>query len=680
MKAVELMLLIGEAKPEFVMEADEPVKVTRISRKKVLLIAAAIAAALLLTGCVAVTMLRLQDMKVGQREYTHSYDAQGKPMEPEQRTLDELSFYGYDGSPAQLAARELNEFYRTYDPDGKKIPANDLPDPAVPEQYANTYRCYTPEMVQKVDEIAEKYGLKLLGESMVAQTWQFAAAQAGLGIENLLVSGSHGEIRPNNGMLYPPRDFHLSYQLTLAESRLWPYGVFVDQRYSSSDYLAPSVSYVLDQADYSQWEYTTTTGQTVLLALDHTGRGLIVAPKEETVLTYAITGNRSGSEYPDADDVIGKDALEELADQFDYNIHPNIPDAAVLKQALMDADKAHEEALARARQCGDLGEYLQSNIMRFRDWYYVFYDFYGDGNDTILLSKGGNAFYWAITLRDGEAQEQPLSSSMILENGGLKTGDADPETGNCCYTFYAPTELGSPCRHGSHTWESGAQLVTLYQENGQWYQIMDINRSDKRDPITEAQAQEIMAQYPEKPLNWTPVMDFPMADGRNLKDTLETLNEDLSRDQLLEKYRELAREKDQYRYFALRDVNGDGQEELLLSTDLDTIDATYVYRYGQFYNLTYYSIPHYTLCQDNVMIFTHIHRERDGAEEEQMLFHRFVDDTKIACFAQISHHKATDVYEEYGTSAPMSQEEAKALVEKYPPIDPGLRPISELTS
>ena len=133
------------------------------SLRRPLLVAAAIAAALLLVGCGIVYALRLQDMSIGKASYTQRFDDKGKAIDPVEKSLDIITPYGRSGDAIQQALKEWYEFQESYDPD--YLLATNEPDiPGIPNQYEYTYSCYTQEMVDKVNEIAAKYDLKLLEE------------------------------------------------------------------------------------------------------------------------------------------------------------------------------------------------------------------------------------------------------------------------------------------------------------------------------------------------------------------------------------------------------------------------------------------------------------------------------------------------------------------------------------
>lgn len=168
MKAVELMLLIGEAKPEYVLEADEPMAV-RSSRKKLFLLAAVIAAALILAGCALVYVLKMQNLQVDEQVSTVPVIDEDTGLSAGTAPVIQpvLTLAGLEGSPSHQAAKEWYDFKRAYDPDHLKqvTLAQENKIPEFPSQYA-AYNIYTQEMKDKLDEIVQKYDLKYMGSSV----------------------------------------------------------------------------------------------------------------------------------------------------------------------------------------------------------------------------------------------------------------------------------------------------------------------------------------------------------------------------------------------------------------------------------------------------------------------------------------------------------------------------------
>ena len=112
-----------------------------------------------------VYVLHLQDMKIGEEVITQEAwtGPSGEYMPSTEWVNTQLSLQGYNGSPEQQALREWLDFKEQYDPDGTLMKENNMNESGVPEQYYITYDCYTFEMMDKLNEILDKYHLNALG-------------------------------------------------------------------------------------------------------------------------------------------------------------------------------------------------------------------------------------------------------------------------------------------------------------------------------------------------------------------------------------------------------------------------------------------------------------------------------------------------------------------------------------
>lgn len=172
MNAQDILDMIGDAKGSYVWDAQQvrsgliTTEHRKIPARKLWLIAAVIALALLLVGCAVVYVLSLQDMKIGEKTITKQehYGPNWVVIEETQITYDVLSVQSFSDSPNQQATREWQAYTDSFDPyDLLEIP--DEVRLSVPDAYSN-FGCWSPEMMEKLDEIAQKHGLKLMGENI----------------------------------------------------------------------------------------------------------------------------------------------------------------------------------------------------------------------------------------------------------------------------------------------------------------------------------------------------------------------------------------------------------------------------------------------------------------------------------------------------------------------------------
>ena len=633
------------------------------SLRRPLLVAAAIAAALLLVGCGIVYALRLQDMSIGKASYTQRFDDKGKAIDPVEKSMDIITPYGRSGDAIQQALKEWYEFQESYDPDGALL--TDEPDiPDIPNQYEYTYSCYTQEMVDKVDEIAAKYDLKLLEEWIPFQRYQSDIFLEETGIQSLLLPDSDAQITGMAGMLYPPYNFSMEFNLVTenAGTLMTSYG------YARKDYFPRAFPGGMDIDAYEQWDHTTPGGTKLLLALSGKGQGEIIAEQENAMIMISIDGNRATSHtaYPDASEVMTKAELESIADQFDYSVQPKEVNRAVVEEKLAAAEEAYQAEHAYVPETyTDFSDYLKKRVyIPDESRQYAFSDLTGDGVDELLLGRDGAFFYW-LSMENGEVVENVYGDTYLCK-------------GNILEQYVAPDMYGDIERHTYSKPENGGygdKIVAVERVGNQWYRSYDIYERDKTE-ISQDEAAAIMAKYPRIQLDWKPLMDYPLDEsGLTLGSYLKAKDVQPSDDELLRIYKDcLSRQDSFYTHYRIMDINGDGVKDLLRSGDGDHYWDIVTYRYG---NLQILSTMDFYLCEDNVMERVELFHEEAGVEIEGTSFSRCNGfDLETLDFA--AYNKATASWQSdyYGT--PMSEADAKAILAKYSRVDQGMQPISQL--
>lgn len=673
MTGKDLFIALGDISQKYYDEAENDTAVRRFkSIRRPLLIAAAIAMALLLVGCGIVYALRLQDMSIGQETYTQSFDEKGKAIEPVEKTRDIITIYGHSGDAIQLALKEWYEFLETYDPDGALMDNN--PDhPEIPNQYEYTYSCYTQEMVDKVNEIAGKYNLKLLEEWIPFQAWQGDIFLRESGIGSFVLPESGAKISRISGMYYPPYNLDMDFELTTdnLDTKLW--GTI---EYARKDYFPRAFPGGMDLSLFEQWDYTAPDGTPLLLALSSKGSAYIIAESENAMLIYSIGGNFSGSAYPSADEVMTKEQLESVAEVFDYSIRPQIMDRTAVEQKLEEAQAAYDAAHTYVPETySSFTDYLKADILMYDDkLQYSFHDLTGDGSDDLLIGKAG-AFDKCIYIQNGEILSQFFGNTYVCEGGILEQYGAYEifET----HQYVTPNFIADP-----GDMDTAYNVVTdLQRTRDQW-------TCDHGDPascreITSEEAQTIMAQYPRLELNWMPLMEYPLSDGYTLGDYLKGKDVRVSSEELREIYRNyLLEEGLHYSHYRILDINGDGVDDLLLKGENDSFigntDYYWIaltYRYGHIEGIA----SDFYLCEDGVLEKVETrHAGGFGVEKNGHQFMRCIGfDEELYEF--VVFNKATASWQtDWWDEEPIPEEEAKAILAKYPRVDQGMRPISEL--
>ena len=635
------------------------------SLRRPLLVAAAIAAALLLVGCGIVYALRLQDMSIGKETYTQRFDDKGKAIDPVEKSLDIIIPYGRSGDAIQQALKEWYEFQESYDQD-HALMTNEPDIPSIPNQYEYTYSCYTQEMVDKVNEIAAKYNLKLLDEWIPFQRYQSDIFLEETGIQSLLLPDSDAQIRELVGMLFPPYNIRMEFQIATKNAGS-PWGYY---HYTRKDYFPEGSTKYMDLGSYEQWDYTTPGGTKLLLALSSKGQGEIIAEQENAMIMISIDGNRSLSHtnYPDASEVMTKAELESIADQFDYSIQPKEVNRAVVEEKLAAAEEAYQAEHAYVPETyTDFSDYLKKNVyIPDESRQYSFYDLTGDGVDELLLGQDGAFTDW-LEMENGEVMFRGYGESYLCEGNVLELYKAQDT--------YWDIEQHTYYKSASGEIRDRDKIVSVKREGNQWYRSHDIYERDKTE-ISQDEAAAIMAKYPRIQLEWKPLMDYPLDEsGLTLGSYLKAKDVQPSDDELLRIYKDcLSRQDSFYTHYRIMDINGDGVKDLLRSGDGERYWDIWTYRYG---NLIPLATMDFYLCENNVMERVELFHEEAVVEIEGTSFSRCNGfDLETLDFA--AYNKATASWQSdyYGT--PMSEADAKAILAKYSRVDQGMQPISQL--
>lgn len=686
MTPMKLIKVIGDVDESYVLSALETRDVhaktnNRTSRSRSLLIAALVALMLLLVGCAVMYVLRLQDMSVGKETYTQTFDDSGKAIKPVEKEWDVLTPFGHSGDPIQLATKEWSDFLETYDPDGALMDNN--PDhPEIPNQYEYTYSCYTQEMVEMVDEIAQKYDLKLLGELITFQEWQSEIFLEESGIGSLILPDSGAEMIGLSGLLYPPHNLRMEIGVKLKEidTKLW-----AKVLYARKDYFPVNTLWGMDLSLLQQWNYTNRDGTVLLLALDHKGNCYIIADLSEAVMVLLVDGNFSGSAYPTAEEIMTKEQLEMVADVFDYSIQPQILDREAVMEKLAESDAAHDaETAYEPETYANFSEVLISRYdIPNHMAQYTFFDLTGDGVEELLLDYSGDGAIdeWH-TIQDGEVQCFWGNNTFLCNGYVLEQYLPDSERDDYAQYYYRKADSDTAWLDLDYEsmgeWIGGLSLI-----GGKWTFMPEFNSLDTEE-VTAEEALSFMAQYPRISLDWKSVMNYPLSEDQTLSDYLNEKDVRVSDAELLDLYKTYLNERENmhYSHYRILDINGDGVDDLLLKRENDALlgNTDYyclalTYRYGI---VTGFASDFY-LCEDGVL--EHVDTRHAGGFGVEKDGHEFLrcDGLETEVLDFVAYNKSTASWQtDWWDNIPITEEEANAILAKYPRIDQGMRPISEL--
>ena len=680
MNANEILDMIGDAKGTYLWETqkyrDGSAGAKPLPRRRLWLVAAVIGLMLLLVGCTVAYVLRLQDLKVAEYRPTTPtvYDENGDvislPTLP-QRT--QITLQGAN----QEALAEWNSFCRDYDPDGAIVTANDNNELGIPNPYYIPYGCYSWEMVNKLDEIVQKYDLKLLSPDVGCQYYESSVLFSSLGIDGVF----HGDVEYLSGYFYPEGTFNIEL-LFQPDTDQWPYeDNLASYYYSVKEYFDPVYYEVADLENCTQWNYTRSDGRTVLLVMNDE-QARIIADLQDALVTVSFASSKwdGGTKVQ-----MTQSALEQISEQFDFSIQPHPADMTKV-DALMEAARAAYEAerAAAAENLYTQGyeQYIQQKLekaaahsTRTRDGlFYSLCDLNGDG--VMELLSGGKASLWEIlSMRDGKSYQyadcEKISSLAALqftvcENHVLELERIRDNSAEIWYYFRAEAE-------------GLTFLEGLEREEGIWYSLPVLPPADprakERTEITEQQAQAIIASYvpletqperqqmkrygePVKPIPWTDPYAIYIAEAL----------------EWLEDARKLT--------YTLMDLNGDGIQELIARD-------TWTIRAGS--TEPVYALSVHTIVDGKLVIVQGSHGMTDVCEggilmygEEDGTHYEFyrMKGTELELIEMIYQDRIQKywvraVEGENPQSSNCSEETARSYIAQYHPIELNMKPFSE---
>jgi len=676
--ANEILDMIGDAKGTYLWETQKYRDGTAGAKPlpRLWLVAAVIGLMLLLVGCTVAYVLRLQDLKVAEYRPTTPtvYDENGDVISlPTLAPRTQITLQGAN----QEALAEWNSFCQDYDPDGAIVTANDNNELGIPNRYYIPYGCYSWEMVNKLDEIVQKYDLKLLSPDVGCQSYESSVLFSSLGIDGVF----HGDVEYLSGYFYPEGTFKIEL-LFRPDTDQWPYkDNSASYYYSVKEYFDPVYYEVADLENCTQWNYTRSDGRTVLLVMNDE-QARIITDLQDALVTVSFASSKwdGGTKVQ-----MTQSALEQISEQFDFSIQPHPADMTKV-DALMEAARAAYEAerAAAAENLYTKGyeQYIQQKLekaaahsTRMRDGlFYALCDLNGDG--VMELLSGGKASLWEIlSMRDGKSYQyadcEKISSLAALqftvcENHVLELERIRDNSAEIWYYFRAEAE-------------GLTYLEGLEKNEDTWYSLpvspTEGPDAEVRTEITEQQAQTIIASYvpletqpqwqqmkrygePVKPIPWTDPYAIYIAEALEWLEDAGKLT------------------------YTLMDLNGDGIQELI-ARDTWTIRAGST---EPVYALSVHTIVDGELvivqgshgmtdvCEGGILMYS----EEDGTHYE---FYR-MKGTELELIEMIYQDRIQKYWVrvvggENPQSSNCSEETARSYIAQYHPIELNMKPFSE---
>ena len=238
------------------------------------------------------------------------YHDNGDPDQPYGNT-DVMSLQGLAGSPEFEANARWHAFYESYDPDGAILASVGNSDTGLEPRY-DAYPCYTREMADTLDAIAEESGLELLSGLTL-----YGAAELPDWMRNTLPQSCGAfDHCIYDGYSFDNGSFKTDGAFFFCDAR-WPYETNYQFVCNRKGYLSVSYLAIGDADDYTQWAYETASGVTVTLALGP-DKALIIADLPDAYLVVNVLDVRVG-DVQQGEAALPAEILEAMADAFRFD-------------------------------------------------------------------------------------------------------------------------------------------------------------------------------------------------------------------------------------------------------------------------------------------------------------------------------------------------------------------------
>lgn len=341
MTGKDLFIALGNISPQYYDEAENDTIASPQGHKSLrrpLLIAAVIALTLLLVGCAVVYMLSMKEINIGQQQTyqdVFAYDPESGQavayLGQETVTEEVLTLAGLKGSRNYQAAQKWFDFKQSYDPNHEIRSSVSENLPEFPQEYA-AYHLYSQEMKDKLDEIIEKYDLKLIGRTVPFKTEE--GTLKALGLKDIAIPGTDATMELDYAAYQECGNLDMDFRFILPgaadendlKTRCHIY-------YMHKDAFTEDVISLREIETWKEWNYTTASGANVLIFRSPTDwRGYIFCdmPNYTVTLRFAfideqyttyITGKTVHEQ-----EFMTDQQIERLADAIDFSIEPQLID------------------------------------------------------------------------------------------------------------------------------------------------------------------------------------------------------------------------------------------------------------------------------------------------------------------------------------------------------------------
>ncbi len=558
------------------------------------------------------------------------------------------------------ASMEIKDYVQSHNATGDV-------DETLSEAY-RAYGCRNTEMAQKVDEICTKYGLNKVGDGISPDTTEemFTA----LNVRSMVKASGNGDVTTSNPSYSADGNFEFWGATTVS-------GVDYPIEYRAYRAMKQTLSTayweIENTSDYQWSNYVTTAGTNVLIAVGQ-NNSLVLTDTGDSVVVIVVMNATTG------DTQTGKAALEAFANTFDLSLAPRTRNAPVETTAPTESGTAIPEAYqpviakyvtaltehwgGEACSNGDIS-ILVSYATSPSELGYALLDLDNDGTDELIIANDAErqVIYDLYSLVDGKLVHVFTGwdrNSYELREGYriLNIGSNGAASADYVYCHLSNGQLVTDslirfdaATDPDHPWFRGTgenDLVPITDEN--WSEDEIYSASASLPIAITSFADDSAGSY-----------DPALADYEGYLSIIDTSS---------------------IKYYALRDLDGDGQDELLLYNSGETLMKVAAIQNGTAQEILSGNVL--DLCEGNVL-----EAWEGGSGAEQRTYYRVENHTAVPfeCIIynidenQCYRDNNYDFYEEDLT--PITEEEYNRVVNTYPGMsfwDCNPKPLEKMNS
>lgn len=571
-----------------------------------------------------------------------------------------LTLESLQSSANYKASMEIKDYVQSYNATGDV-------DETLSEAY-RAYGCRNTEMAQKVDEICTKYGLNKVGDGISPDTTEemFTA----LNVRSMVKASGNGDVTTSNPSYSADGNFEFWGATTVS-------GVDYPIEYRAYRAMKQTLSTayweIENTSDYQWSNYVTTAGTDVLIAVGQ-NNSLVLTDTGDSVVVIVVMNATTG------DTQTGKATLEAFANTFDLSLAPRTRNAPVETTAPTESGTAIPEAYQPviAKYVTALTEHwggeacsnadisiLVSYATSPSELGYALLDLDNDGTDELIIANDAErqVIYDLYSLVDGKLVHVFTGwdrNSYELREGYriLNIGSNGAASADYVYCHLSNGQLVTDslirfdaATDPDHPWFRGTGENDLAP-------ITDENWSEDEIYSTAASLPIAITSFADDSVG---SYDPALADYEGYLSTIDTSS---------------------IKYYALRDLDGDGQDELLLYNSGETLMKVAAIQNGTAQEILSGNVL--DLCEGNVL-----EAWEGGSGAEQRTYYRVENHTAVPfeCIIynidenQCYRDSNYDFYEENLT--PITEEEYNRVVNTYPGMsfwDCNPKPLEKMNS